>query len=161
MPSIPGFALFHRQNNASVAFESRDDFHVFLRQFKVKKCGILFNTRRCHRFGNDHNLTLDLPTEQNLSHGFAILLSHRYQARIFQKLGIIGFGPRTIRTSQRTVGGQKYSTLFAEFLQLFLAQVRLTFHLIGHRFDLKNAEFFPCFIYVFRWRLFHSFGSLE
>lgn len=97
MPSISEFSVLERYNDSSIAFEAFNDFQVLLSQVEVKDLAVFLNAFACHRLGDDNNAALNLPTKQNLSTGFAVLLGYLQQTGIVQKFWIVWLGPRTVR----------------------------------------------------------------
>jgi len=151
--AVPG-----QVTDTTLAVEGVNQSHIFRRQSEVEDVQILYQTILLHGLRNNNQTTLNLklnnieclnrsirsnlskiliyfifrtylPTENNLSRRFAVLLANFGELGVIEQLDIFGLGPWTISRSQRTVARKQHVVGPAEFNQLILVQVGMAFNL--------------------------------
>merc|ERR1711971_105127 len=137
MSSISWFSIHHWDDQPPTAVKALD---LLLWELEVKDVGVLLDSRRSDRPGDDDDPPLDLPPDEHLGRGLGMLAGDGLDLWVIQQEGFSWLGPGPVRGSKGRVGSDGDASLLAEVQEFHLPQVRMALHLVRHRLNASLRQ---------------------
>ena len=140
MGSISRLPVHNGDDEPAIALKVVDVLHFCCSQTEVEDLAVLLNPGGSDGLGDDDDAPLDLPAEDDLGLGLAVLAGDVSQLGVLQQADVAGLSPGPVRRAEGGIGSDGDPSGAAELQELGLAQVGVTLYLVGHGLDAASGQ---------------------